>query len=644
MDINIEYPPLIQKRFNLPGHSFVLGNLLRVSGDNAFAPAQANSLANSRAIGVVRHINGDVVSICLQGFISDSAIVPNLPANTLLYVSASVAGAFTDTAPSSNDNAVAVIVEAGVSMFYMGTIRNYGSGGSSLPPVNGSYADQAAMIAAQGSQIAQYIYFDGTDYWEYLGTTNGDITDYRNIGGAFWPLAGTGTGPKANGTIDVDPAFVGDLILQDSGASGKVRLLTTFGVTTRLEYESLAGDKAGVIAGMIGFGASAMLAATSASTFQTSSFNCGTNTFSDATTYPVVNAVNNKRWNFNGVAAPTVNDDNTLGYGVDSGFIHDGTLYICTDDTTGAAVWIAQGGSGQSILPITRSALQTLLTGGTADPNQIYRVTDAVSSSIVVDVFLLDASTLASAIDQTNNYFGFYNITGDNFINLDNVGVDWIAVTTSLTAVNKRIYGVTANATFTDPTGVSGLGYTVIVRGGTAIVGGVSYSTAGTIIQRVYNGSTWASYATSPGLRMSRVLTGDFSTTSDTFTDVTALEMTLEANKNYSFRFTGRAGCDNSGGSRFGFTLPSGAAMNGYFIGRSSGASAMTNQGLAFPASSESGLVTNQTGGSSFGGFSYEGTIIMGGTAGAVTPRWRSNTNTQESTLYAGFIFKIEEE
>ncbi len=48
-------------------------------------------------------------------------------------------------------------------------------------PVNGSYANQAAMIAAQATQVDQYIYYDGTSYWEYLGTTNGNITDYRRI-------------------------------------------------------------------------------------------------------------------------------------------------------------------------------------------------------------------------------------------------------------------------------------------------------------------------------------------------------------------------------------------------------------------------------------------------------------------------------
>lgn len=48
-----------------------------------------------------------------------------------------------------------------------------------VPPVAGEYASEVAMIADQGNQLAQYIYFDGTKYWEYLGTTNGSIVDYR---------------------------------------------------------------------------------------------------------------------------------------------------------------------------------------------------------------------------------------------------------------------------------------------------------------------------------------------------------------------------------------------------------------------------------------------------------------------------------
>ena len=56
-------------------------------------------------------------------------------------------------------------------------------GGSGMPPIDGSYASQALMIADQASQTAQYIYFDGTAYWEYLGTTTPSIADYRQISG-----------------------------------------------------------------------------------------------------------------------------------------------------------------------------------------------------------------------------------------------------------------------------------------------------------------------------------------------------------------------------------------------------------------------------------------------------------------------------
>jgi hypothetical protein len=73
-----------------------------------------------------------------------------------------------------------------------GNSKYYGTDGSgtkgfftlpntSISPIDGNYIDQTAMIADQGNQLAQYIYFDGADYWEYLGTTNGDITDYRKI-------------------------------------------------------------------------------------------------------------------------------------------------------------------------------------------------------------------------------------------------------------------------------------------------------------------------------------------------------------------------------------------------------------------------------------------------------------------------------
>lgn len=82
--------------------------------------------------------------------------------------------------------------KAGTSLyFYLGTtvgnITDYyevsGSAGTPTPPVANTYADTATMIAGQGSQITNYIYQAGTDFYRYKGTTVGDLTDYVQIGG-----------------------------------------------------------------------------------------------------------------------------------------------------------------------------------------------------------------------------------------------------------------------------------------------------------------------------------------------------------------------------------------------------------------------------------------------------------------------------
>jgi len=55
------------------------------------------------------------------------------------------------------------------------------TGGATTPPVANTYADRAAMIAAQGAQLSGYFYYDGLVLWQYLGTTAGTIADYRPI-------------------------------------------------------------------------------------------------------------------------------------------------------------------------------------------------------------------------------------------------------------------------------------------------------------------------------------------------------------------------------------------------------------------------------------------------------------------------------
>jgi len=73
-----------------------------------------------------------------------------------------------------------------------------------------------------------------------------------------------------------------------------------------------------------------------------------------------------------------------------------------------------------------------------------------------------------------------------------------IVINSNTTAVLDGVYTVVASATFTDPTPAEGKGFMVFVRNGTATVGGTGYSTAGTIINRIYHSGAWANYTLAP--------------------------------------------------------------------------------------------------------------------------------------------------
>lgn len=66
-----------------------------------------------------------------------------------------------------------------------------------------------------------------------------------------------------------------------------------------------------------------------------------------------------------------------------------------------------------------------------------------------------------------------------------------VIVSGNLTASNDTNYINAANATYTDPTPSSDKGFTVYVLNGTATVGGIGYSTVGTLIRRMYHSGSW---------------------------------------------------------------------------------------------------------------------------------------------------------
>jgi len=65
----------------------------------------------------------------------------------------------------------------------------------------------------------------------------------------------------------------------------------------------------------------------------------------------------------------------------------------------------------------------------------------------------------------------------------------------SFTAANDRTYTAVATLTVTDPAPVEGKGFIVAVRNGTATIGGVAYTAAGTVIRRSFHSGAWANYS-----------------------------------------------------------------------------------------------------------------------------------------------------
>jgi len=99
-------------------------------------------------------------------------------------------------------------------------------------PIHKKYTSEAEMIADQQYQLKQFIYYDGSVYWEYLGTTNGDITDYnifsspQYVHPTYTPYNLTLTGATVIQDIETDSIgsvvnlTVRELNLSDLGYSG----------------------------------------------------------------------------------------------------------------------------------------------------------------------------------------------------------------------------------------------------------------------------------------------------------------------------------------------------------------------------------------------------------------------------------------
>jgi hypothetical protein len=98
----------------------------------------------------------------------------------------------------------------------------------------------------------------------------------------------------------------------------------------------------------------------------------------------------------NFTTTPTVNDDDTKGFVVDSRWILDnGDVYVCTDDTTGAAVWeLVNTGT-------TPTLQQVLNEGNTATTNNLQIIVGPVDD--LSSILSMTPSTLITGVDDAAN-------------------------------------------------------------------------------------------------------------------------------------------------------------------------------------------------------------------------------------------------
>jgi len=116
------------------------------------------------------------------------------------------------------------------------------------PPVDGSYANQAAMIAAQATQTPKYLYYDGTSYWEYLGTTNGNITDYRILSVVSQWINTTG-GIYYNDGVAIGTSTISGFKLDVNGTTrlqGNTTITGDLTVDTNTLYVDSANNRVGI--------------------------------------------------------------------------------------------------------------------------------------------------------------------------------------------------------------------------------------------------------------------------------------------------------------------------------------------------------------------------------------------------------------
>jgi len=212
----------------------------------------------------------------------------------------------------------------------------------------------------------------------------------------------------------------------------------------------------------------------------------------------------------------------------------------------------------------------------------------------------------------------------------DETGTGVNVFATSPTLVTPILGSASATALTFSSTTVSGLTINKLTTAQrqalTPVSGDVVYDTTiGTTC--TYNGTFWE-------YSKEYYVTANVTTTVITASTITGLTtFILEANSTYNIIGQFFVGCNNTGGVKFGNTLPAGGASYIMFFGAST-----SNALFLQTASANGGLVGtafNRVNGSSQ--VTFSGLITTVATAGAVSMQFASGTAAQTSTVYGLF-------
>lgn len=146
-------------------HGLAVGDVLKSSAtDNEYAKAQADAAANAEVVGIVTAVtDANNFTYTYGGIVDVAAAVPAGTAGTVLFLSASVAGALTATETSTTGQVskpLAIILEDGNKMLWL-NMRGMELADGSTP-----YTDELAQDAIGGiltdSSTIDFTYNDGT--------------------------------------------------------------------------------------------------------------------------------------------------------------------------------------------------------------------------------------------------------------------------------------------------------------------------------------------------------------------------------------------------------------------------------------------------------------------------------------------------